>query len=274
MDVEEFARAVGGSVQFVSTGAPTSKRRDLVPAAAKEGRSFGTVTAGITYFFQASGLVTFLGAGNCQSDPDGRVAGCASGSVPTARRGGNQFVCPELSAWSLVGKIANQCIQLGSSGSFVAPASGELVLYCNDRDYSDNGGAWDVTLWSDSGASASIAGVSSAYRFLKPEFGLRVRVDPVQPQIEAVVRNAVRIGIDQIGLQGTVDYTIKRVGVFALRLALPAGYRVERVTGDNISQWAEKDVPSEGNRPDRDAGSPHYAYWRSRSRNARWVRTR
>ena len=87
--------------------------------------------------------------------------------------------------------------------------------------------------------------VSSAYRFLKPEFALNVNVEPVRPQIEAVVRNAVRVSTEQIGLRATVEYTIKRAGVFALRLALPAGYRVERVTGNNVSQWVEKEVKSE-----------------------------
>ena len=31
-----------------------------------------------------------------------------------------------------------------------------------------------------------------------------------------------------------IDYTIKRAGVFNLRVALPGGYRVEQVSGDNI----------------------------------------
>ena len=88
--------------------------------------------------------------------------------------------------------------------------------------------------------------VSTAYRFMKPEFGLTVRVEPVQPQTEALVRNAVRVGTEQIDLQAMVGYTIKRAGVFALRLALPADYRVERVTGDNVSQWVEKAAAREG----------------------------
>ena len=76
---------------------------------------------------------------------------------------------------------------------------------------------------------------------LKPDFALRVKVEPIQPQIEAVVRNAVRIGTDQIGVRATVEYTVKRAGVFRpLRTSLPVDYRVEAVTGSNISQWIEK----------------------------------
>ncbi len=83
-------------------------------------------------------------------------------------------------------------------------------------------------------------GVTSVFRFLKPEFNLQVRAETIQPQIEAVVRNNVRIGSDQLNLSAVVDYTIKRAGVFTLRLALPGGYRVESVTGDKVSQWSER----------------------------------
>ena len=84
------------------------------------------------------------------------------------------------------------------------------------------------------------AGVASAFRFLKPDFKLAVHVEPVQPQIEAVVRNHARVTTEQLGLLAVVDYTIKRAGVFTLKLAVPTGYRVERVTGPKIAQWVEK----------------------------------
>ena len=58
---------------------------------------------------------------------------------------------------------------------------------------------------------------------LKPEFVLNVQVAPVQAQLEAVVRNMARVSTEQISLSATVEYTIKRAGVFALRLAVPAG---------------------------------------------------
>ena len=84
-------------------------------------------------------------------------------------------------------------------------------------------------------------GLFSAFRFLKPGFELRARAETVQPQIEAVVRNSVRVAGDQVSLSATIDYTIKRAGVFSLRVGLPAGYRVEQVTGPNVAQWSERD---------------------------------
>ncbi len=75
----------------------------------------------------------------------------------------------------------------------------------------------------------------SVFRFANPEFVLRVRAETVQPEIEAVVRNNFRVGAEQVALSATIDYTIKRTGLFTLRVALPDGYRVERVDGQQSS---------------------------------------
>ena len=83
-------------------------------------------------------------------------------------------------------------------------------------------------------------GIVSAFRFLKTDFALSVRAEAVQPQIEAVVRNNVRIAAESVQLTAQVDYTIKRAGVFALRLALPADYRLDSITGNGVLQWAER----------------------------------
>jgi len=94
-----------------------------------------------------------------------------------------------------------------------------------------------------SGAQAGAdqtGGLLSVFRFAKPEFGLRVRAEAVQPQIEAVVRNHFRVGSEQVTLSAAIDYTIKRVGVFTLSVALPEGYRVESVEGRNVLQWVER----------------------------------
>lgn len=82
--------------------------------------------------------------------------------------------------------------------------------------------------------------VFSVFRFLKPGFELRARAEVVQPHIEAVARNHVRVNVDWESVSTTVDYTIKRAGVFALKLALPAGYHLDRVRGDKVQQWTER----------------------------------
>ncbi len=89
-------------------------------------------------------------------------------------------------------------------------------------------------------SEATAGKLFSVFRFSNPEFALRVRAEVVQPEIEAVARNNFRVSAEQVALSATMDYTIKRAGLFALRVGLPDGYRVERVTGNNILQWMEK----------------------------------
>ncbi|PYJ03072.1 MAG: hypothetical protein DME25_13620 [Verrucomicrobia bacterium] len=110
------------------------------------------------------------------------------------------------------------------------------------------------------GAGQKVQGPLNAFRFLKPDFALQARISATQPEIEANVRNFIRITPDLVNVSATADYTIKRAGIFALRLALPAGYRVETVTGNNILQWTERDeaaspLPSDG-RGVRGEGAP------------------
>ena len=49
------------------------------------------------------------------------------------------------------------CVQLGSQGSFVAPASGMLTLYFNDNGFGDNGGSYSAII---NGQSISVDGTS------------------------------------------------------------------------------------------------------------------
>jgi hypothetical protein len=84
--------------------------------------------------------------------------------------------------------------------------------------------------------------ILAAYRFFKPGFQLTARAEPVTPYIAAVVRNAFRVGFEHLTLNSSIDYVIKKAGVFTLRFALPTGYRVESVSGgSNVLHWVEKD---------------------------------
>ena len=82
----------------------------------------------------------------------------------------------------------------------------------------------------------TMTNLTSVFRFANPGFALRIRAEAVQPEIEAIVRNNFRVGAEQVSLAAIVEYTIKRVGVFTLRVALPDGYRVEHVSGNNVLQ--------------------------------------
>jgi type II secretory pathway pseudopilin PulG len=89
-----------------------------------------------------------------------------------------------------------------------------------------------------SGQKAS--GAINAFRFLKPELDLQVRAAAMQPQIEAVARHSFRLGQEQLNLTTTLDYTIKRAGVFSLKVAIPADYHLDAVAGARMLQWIER----------------------------------
>ena len=88
-------------------------------------------------------------------------------------------------------------------------------------------------------AAGKTDALASVFRFADPKFSLRVRAEAFQPEIAAMVKNNFRVGAEQLGLSAQVDYTIKRAGIFALKLVLPAGFRVERVLAGNLQQQAE-----------------------------------
>jgi hypothetical protein len=81
----------------------------------------------------------------------------------------------------------------------------------------------------------------SVWRVLNPGFSLAIKAETIQPQIEAVVRDNFRVSIEQAALSAAIDYNIKRAGVFGLQVALPAGYTLTAVQGDNILQWQPRD---------------------------------
>lgn len=89
-------------------------------------------------------------------------------------------------------------------------------------------------------APSPVKGITAAYRFVSRDAALNVSIEAMQPEIEAVVTNAVRLSTEQALLTSSIHYTIKRAGVFALRFAVPPDYRVMSVQGDRLAQWVEK----------------------------------
>ncbi|HXR08337.1 MAG TPA: hypothetical protein VN765_13455, partial [Candidatus Acidoferrum sp.] len=89
---------------------------------------------------------------------------------------------------------------------------------------------------------AEVKNLFSVWRFLNPAFDLALKAETLQPQIEAVVHNNVKISPAQAALSAAIDYTIKRAGVFGLQVALPAGYTLESVQGGNIQQWQPREA--------------------------------
>jgi hypothetical protein len=154
-----LAVAVPGGLT-VGSGSPVCI---TVPGASPTGVTFGNVVAGQAYPYSASGCITLqTGTNPLRSDPNGNMytntcSAFVSGPTPTPEP---SAICPGLVAYSLVGKVGGTCLQLGSSGTFVAPSTGALTLYCNDYVFGDNSGSWNVciTVPSDLISSGPVGG--------------------------------------------------------------------------------------------------------------------
>ncbi|HTS19671.1 MAG TPA: choice-of-anchor tandem repeat GloVer-containing protein [Verrucomicrobiae bacterium] len=102
---------------------------------------FMMVTAGQVYTYTASGTACYdvdLPSSDCVG-PNGGFAFSTNGQI---------FVCMGLAPESLVGELNGTCIQLGTSGTFVAPSSGTLNLLMNDTvgTFFNNSGGWNVCI--------------------------------------------------------------------------------------------------------------------------------
>ncbi len=127
-----------------------------VPAAASGGVLFGTVVARQTYNYQASGCIRRSVEANF-ADPDGDQYFNDCTTFITNVIAPGTYTCPGLSRFALVGKINGaSCFQLGKIGTFTAPSSGPLVLYCNDDIYGDNSGSWNVCITPVAQACATV----------------------------------------------------------------------------------------------------------------------
>ncbi len=82
--------------------------------------------------------------------------------------------------------------------------------------------------------------VASAWRFLETGFDLLAQVELLKPRLEAVVNEQFRVGLDQLSVSATVDYSVSRAGVFNLAIALPPGLRVEAVQSGALQAWVER----------------------------------
>ncbi|MGA2140338.1 MAG: fibronectin type III domain-containing protein [Verrucomicrobiia bacterium] len=107
-----------------------------------QGTYIGSVVAGVQYTFSASGLVLpawYLPFGDFVD-----ANGSSYGGYPAD----SSFLCPGLRAYSLVGKVNDACVQLGTGGSFVAPETGGLFLTMNGPlyDYGDECNWWNACL--------------------------------------------------------------------------------------------------------------------------------
>ena len=69
----------------------------------------------------------------------------------------------------------------------------------------------------------------SAFRYLRSAFVFAVKAEAVQPQVDAMVMQRLRVGVEELRLAAEVTYNVKKAGIFQLRAQIPAGWRIDTV---------------------------------------------
>lgn len=75
------------------------------------------------------------------------------------------------------------------------------------------------------------------FRLLKQPWRLSLDVTEAKPQIEVASVTKLQVQRDALTVAAAFDFTVRRVGIFEVVIAIPAGLIVSSVTGDGISEW-------------------------------------
>ncbi len=89
--------------------------------------------------------------------------------------------------------------------------------------------------------------VRRAFRYDDPAaVKVHVRAEAVQPEIRVTEASSFSIGDERNVLSTTLELTVAKAGVFALKLRLPEGYDFEALSGREISHWDDSRRTGQG----------------------------
>ena len=81
-----------------------------------------------------------------------------------------------------------------------------------------------------------------AFRYIRPGYQLAVNVSAIEPEVQAEVQTVVRLQEHELNLDTEIHYSIRRAGIFQLRVAVPKDLRRTNVEGEDIddTSWDEE----------------------------------
>lgn len=81
--------------------------------------------------------------------------------------------------------------------------------------------------------------IRRAFRYQQLPVGAAVKVEQVLPEIRVEEKASLSVADERIVLATQLKITVAKSGIFSLRLATPAGFDLESLTGGDITHWDE-----------------------------------
>ena len=81
-----------------------------------------------------------------------------------------------------------------------------------------------------------------AYRYIRPDYKVAVRISEIEPEVQAEVQTVATLDEQELVLAADIVYSIRRAGVFQMRVAIPKDLRRRTVEGPDIddTSWDEE----------------------------------
>ncbi len=126
----------------------------------------------------------------------------------------------------------------------VALAASEAVQLHVDEKASTGLAVMSVGDFAGPGGMVRVAALKRAFRYHQPPATLKAHAERVLPEVRVAEEVRVDVSDERAVLSSKLEVTVAKSGIFDLRIALPAGYDIESLTGPDVSHWDEiKDGP-------------------------------
>ena len=81
-----------------------------------------------------------------------------------------------------------------------------------------------------------------AYRYIRPDYAISINVSEIEAEVQAEVRTVATLDEHELSMDTEIHYTIRRAGIFQLRVAIPKDLRRTNIEGEQIddTSWDEK----------------------------------
>ncbi|NIA21533.1 MAG: hypothetical protein GWP05_06110, partial [Anaerolineaceae bacterium] len=110
-----------------------------------------------------------------------------------------------------------------SAGTNVKPSVSEGITQINIKDL-------PATMPDRQGATL-------AYRYIRHPYRLGVEISQIQPEIVATTETLIGVEASLLRIDYSVNYDIRKAGVFTLRLNVPQGLQILNLEGRNVDDW-------------------------------------